>query len=365
VVVAGIAVPMGALVLARVVSTVPFDPTWFTELEAIAAATALVAALAVLRERTGRGWLAYAAVAQVSLAILGFAASDPVGTAAGWLTLASASASVMLVGLGLATTLRATGRDERPRLDGISLGPLPAAAVALGYLAVAAVPPFGSFNGRQNLVDILLRRGSTVDLLSALAVLLATAALGAAIWRPLLGPRPTDLATSGQQTKTAPESRSAASRSQRQSRGANAAAPVLPRPDQVNPANASLGVAVQAALGVTAVLVILTGVVPVGWLSTLLGVSSPTSTQSTDGVAAVLVGVAIIAGLGWSHLAERLSALSGVWGDRLRLVARLDKRFELGRAIDPYLVVGGILLLLGRLSAAIIDNTLGRLVRAS
>jgi formate hydrogenlyase subunit 3/multisubunit Na+/H+ antiporter MnhD subunit len=364
-VVTGIAVPIGALVLARFVSAFPFDPTWLTALEAIAAATALIAAVAALRERTGRGWLAYAAVAQVALAVVGFAAGDPVSSATGWLALASAAASMLLLGLGLATALRVTGSDERPRLDGISLRPQLAIAIALGYLAIAAVPPFGSFSGRQILVDSLLRRGSTVDLISALAVLLATAGLGAAIWRPLLGARPANLAASGRQTKTASESRGAANRASRRSRSANEAVPVLPRSEQVSPANAPLGIAVQGALGASAILMILTGVAPVGWLATLVGVSWPSSVQSTNGVAAALVGVAVLAGLGWPQLAERLSALSNAWGDRLRPVARLDKRFELSRAIDPYLVVGGILLLLGRLSAAIIDNTLGRLVRAS
>jgi hypothetical protein len=159
-------------------------------------------------------------------------------------------------------------------------------------------------------------------------------------------------------------SRSSASHARRRPR-VNAEAPALPRPDQVGQDKPPLGVGAQVALGACAALVVLIGATPVGRLADLVGVSWPTSAQSTNAVAATLVGVAVVAGLGWPYLDRRLSPSISNLGERLRPVARLDKRLEFGRVIDPYLVVGGILLVLGRLSAAIIDNTLGRLVRAS
>ena len=68
--IAGLAVPLGGLVLTRVAgAAVPLDRQWLDALAFLGGFTALVAALGALRANTSLGWLGYAATAQVGFAV--------------------------------------------------------------------------------------------------------------------------------------------------------------------------------------------------------------------------------------------------------------------------------------------------------
>jgi hypothetical protein len=113
-----------------------------------------------------------------------------------------------------------------------------------------------------------------------------------------------------------------------------------------------------------AVLSVLVGVLPLSWLVQAAGLATVLSLAQSnpiaDLVAATVLALATGIALGWAPLGQRLTQLKA-WASRLGWV---ERQLHLDQASDPYVIIGGILLTLGRLSAALLDQTLGRLVRA-
>jgi formate hydrogenlyase subunit 3/multisubunit Na+/H+ antiporter MnhD subunit len=361
--IAGIALPVGVIAFARIVAAVPFAGDWRSGLEAIAAATALVAAVAAMREKGSRGWLAYVAVAQVAFAALGFTEQNVDGQAAAWLTLIGGATIITLVGLGLATALRATQRDELPTLVDRSLGRLPATMMSIGYLALAPIPPFSTFAGRRALVASLLTGGSRVDLASAFAVLLATTILAAATWRHAVGNLSVD--TPAVRAGATPAKRSTAPQVRAKepvTNGRQEASPPSPTRGEADP---SLGPVSALALMALTGCVITMSIVPEAQWASAVGAVWPRTDPLRDGVSSLLVGLAVGGSLGWGVISSRLAVRAPHSPDAWRQLKRLENRYGLGRVTDPYLMVGGILLTLGRFSSSLLNNTLGRLVRAN
>jgi formate hydrogenlyase subunit 3/multisubunit Na+/H+ antiporter MnhD subunit len=363
--IAALAVPTGAIVMARLIASLPLDPSWLLALGVLATATALLASFAALRERTARGWLADIAVAQVALAIVSFAKNDVAASATGWVLLGSGALTALAVGLGLAVATRVAGSDDVRGAGPRVVGWIPAATLALGYLAIGAVPPFASFGARQLLVGRLMNGAATFpDVLCGLGVLLATAALGASVWRRLTAP---GLVTfDGPHDEPMPSSPVLVATSVSSQRTPQRArAPVLPRPGPAEADRPRLAGTSLAALVMASALLLVSGEIPSKELANLIGVAWPGELVTTNTRASALVGAALLFGLGWEYARSRLARWSDRWNDWLRPVIALQRRYELTRIGDPYLVAGWLLLTLGRVSAALIDNTLGRLVRAS
>jgi hypothetical protein len=125
-----------------------------------------------------------------------------------------------------------------------------------------------------------------------------------------------------------------------------------------------LDVEVLAALGGLAILVGLAGLVPLGWLGALAGVSVVLPTFIPGILATILLAAGVGAALGlqhaWQEALERLA-------DRRRMERRLGwlaGNRVVNVLVDPYLLIGGVLVGLGQLSAAVLNETLGRIARA-
>jgi formate hydrogenlyase subunit 3/multisubunit Na+/H+ antiporter MnhD subunit len=327
--IAAIALPVGGIVVARILESGAVDPSWLQVAGALGALTALVAAAGALRERTGLGWLAYAAVAQVGLAVVGFALGTPAGSEAGWLTLGSGAVAITLAGLAFARRVRPGAASGRLARAGNVEGWAARIAFGLGYASLVPLPPLASFAARRALVGALLADNSAVGRLALASVLVATFALAAAVWPVLVETVSLD---------------------------------VTPRTARVSLRS---GWSVGGALTLLAGLTFLTGVVPRSWLVVLAASSPPVVDRFGDLAAALLVSLALGVAIGWRWLAVAgpradLPRLRGSWA----VVVALAQRARLGAALDPYLLVGGVLLGLGRLSALLLNNTLGRLVRA-
>ena len=107
---------------------------------------------------------------------------------------------------------------------------------------------------------------------------------------------------------------------------------------------------------------ILVGIVPLSWLAGLTGASLAASDPTLATAFTILVGILVFVAV---RSVDAPAALVG----RLPLkttrgVRAVLQRYHPERVVDPYLTFGFLLLLLGRLSATILDNTLGRLARA-
>jgi NADH:ubiquinone oxidoreductase subunit 4 (subunit M) len=334
------------------------DPWWLACLALLASATALLASLAALGERTWRAWLGHVGLAQVAFALVGFAEASPAGAAAGWSLLASAAGVTLLIGLGCLAASRWTRVDDLPRLDPAAIGSGPALATTLGYLAAGAVPGVAGFAGRQTLIASLLDRGSPVDLVSGLGVLFATAALSAGIWRQLIGSTPA--------LRPAVTSDAAIRTSRLGRTPARVGVPPTGEPTRRAPRAASprLEGSARLALAAASSLTVGLGVVPADWLAALAGATSARPTALASLAAAILVGGAALFGLAGVSARSALPPLVKSGKHALRPALALEKRYGVSRALDPYLVAAALVLALGRLSAALVDNTLGRLVRS-
>jgi hypothetical protein len=118
------------------------------------------------------------------------------------------------------------------------------------------------------------------------------------------------------------------------------------------------------SLGAAAVAVVALGVVPTNLLARAVGAPWPVANPATDVVAAAFIGLSVAAGLAIPALTSRVTARLPQPSGMLRRVVIFSQERGIGRLADPYAVVGGAVIATGRLSAAILDNTLGRLVRA-
>jgi hypothetical protein len=398
--IAGLAVPLGGLVLARVVGlALPVDPSWLHALAFLGAMSALVAALGALRAGTALGWLGSVAIAQVGFATAGFMAGTSTGPAAGWLALASGAVAVVLTGLGLGLAMRATRQEA-------ILGPadVPASwvgrlSLGVGLLAAAGLPPFPSFTARWLLLAGLLDGRSTLDDGLAALVIVASLALAASGFRALFGWGRAPLALDGHANGSPAPALPAAPVIAFTQRAGGAPAPeaaafVQREPELIAPLRAApAGPWVGSSrsldpfrvdvswrlrqsegarpdwemlgpLGGLAILIAGAGLTPLAWLGAIFPVPTPIPSATMGLIATVVLLLVPGGALGlhqaWEGLARR--ARHRKWPSR-RLV-RLRERCHFDVATDPYLLVGGLLVGLGRASAAIVNHTLGRLARA-
>lgn len=323
--IAGIAVPLGGVVLARAVPLVAsIGPDWLLALALLGAATALIGGLGALSEKNALGWLGYLAVAQVGFAAVGFASGTDAGRLAGWLGLAGGALGITITGLGLTGAIQITRSPNLAHLAQAPVDWLSTIILVFGALSLAPLPPFMGFHARVALLAGLFDPATGPGWPTALLVTLATLLVAAGALR-----LPLALA--------------------RQS----------PVPSPM-PIRATFAAPIILA-GLSAVL----GIIPLTWLAPIVGVSLP----PPAGVGGDLRGVALITlALGGALYAGRLrDVVTGRVRISKRVASRLagiQRSHRIERAGDPYLIIGGSLLALGKASAAFLNHTLGRLARA-
>ncbi len=351
--IAGVVVPLGGIALTRVVGAVSLDPTWLQGLAALGALTALVAALGALRETTALGWLGYAAVAQAGFAALGFAGATPDRQAAGWLILVSGALALTLAGFGLALVARAHRGSHRVGLARFPGSLAASLAFGIGLLALAPLPSLPTFTARHLLLRSLLLEPPGGTLALAVLVVVATFLLAVSVWRCARGTSDAIAADAGPARWT--------------TRAGTSSLRIAGR----EPANGDADTApsVDAALVGLATLTVLLGILPLGWIVPATGLdrllSIPAAGSLADVGVTALDSLTIVAALGtavvWERLAYRVQPPKGMqhW------LRWLDRRIPFRQASDPYVVVGALVLGLGRASAVLLSQTLGRLVRAS
>ncbi|HEX5416248.1 MAG TPA: proton-conducting transporter membrane subunit [Chloroflexota bacterium] len=353
--IAALAVPVGGVVFARLVGIATLgNPDLLHALALLAALSAVLAGLGALWETNALGMLAYLAMAQVSLAAVGFATPDGLGAGAGWVGLGGGALALTLLGLGLTSAVRASRDTALARLSAERVGWLSAAAVTIGSLALAPVPPFATFEARAMLLSSLVLDGTNWGMLAALLTVLATFLVTIGALRlPLALVRSQSPETVGAAENA--DERPPRQKGRRRVRLAPASDASLPR------AIDQLGDVAVALVGLIA-LNVLVGLVPVAWLAGLVGASLTTTPLSLHLACVVLVGVVVLVAV---RAVDAPAALAGRLPVRAtRGVQAILLRYHPERAVDPYLTFGFLLLHLGRLSATILDNTLGRLARA-
>jgi multicomponent Na+:H+ antiporter subunit D len=343
---AGVALPVGGLVLARLAGAViPLEPSWLHGLMLLGAATAIVGGIGALRENSALGWLGYLAIGQTGFAVVGFTMGTSIGKEAGWVDLASTACAITLIGMGIALAVQAAQHTQIGSLNHLPRTGIVRWAILLGLLALAPLPPFATFTSRRLLLASLLESGSAWNWIITAATVVGTLLLAAAVWRTVLDviDQPAPRLAGADQEEAAVRERDTSwlSESSR-------------RPPLSAWNHQTLGV----FIGVGA-LVVVPGLIPSGWLSGMLALEAPAPTLGADLAATVSIFLAVTAAPGIRYLAIRHPP------ERLtRLLVRLGKRWRLDLALDPYVLVGGLLLLMGRISAATLDQTLGRLARA-
>lgn len=334
---ASIALPVGGVVVARVVNaTLPLDSSWLHLLLLLGAATTIVSGIGALRERLALGWLGYLAVGQLGLAVAGLADGATPGRVAGWLGLAAASLTLALVGMGLGLAIRATGDDRLAALSRWTGSWRERVALLLGLLALCPLPPFASFVARRLLLADLLASPSEWHRLAAVLLIVGTFLLAVSVWRTILGLLVQPVVDP--EAASAPATRRARRR-------------LLPA--------VSGATEITSALGGVAFLVVGLGVLPPAWLLGVSGLAGHTLATDTSLGSTALALLPTGGGMLLAGIAARLPWLEGPsWR-----LAKLGQRLHLGRALDPYLLIGGALLAMGRFSALTLDQTLGRLAR--
>ncbi len=328
--VTGVALPLGALVLAHLLSSVlPADSGWPVLFSVLGTGTALVGGLGMFREKSPLGWISYAAVSQIGFAITGFAIGTPKGALAGWLGLTGACLAILVAALSLGVAARVGQQSRLLGLSQVPLGTVGSAVLGIGLLALAPLPPFPTFSARLALFASLIERRAPSDLLLLIGLALATVLAAASVWRAVFGleaaPRPAHPPRNAQRLDW----------------------------ETVVPPTILSG------------LLLALGILPAPWLAKLIGATSASVSAPADFAAAVLLLAAILAGLGGAQQAPRLVEQLRPSKRQFRPLAQLSARLRLDCATDPYLILGGALLLLGRLSALVLDQTLGRLVRTN
>lgn len=349
IVVVAIALPAGAFVLSRLYGVViPSQAPWNTFLIGLSVLTAILAGIGAIRERHSLAWLAYLGVGQMGLATLGLVAPTSTSHAAGWIGLLGSALALALVGMGLGLAMRATRQiwiDSLIDAEGHWLTRIP---LLFGMMVLAPVPPLPTFVARRVLVADLLSSHSTWGDLAAGGVVVATLLLALAVWRPLVESSPL-------------REESALARTGGDSTGAETEAHHLPvgataRGVRQVPWSWEIP---SALLALTLVIGCL-GLTDPFWLPTLVASSLPL----WPNIAATLL-IGVVVGLAFGE-----PTLVSMLGSRrrsarvLRQVGSLWKHWRLDSALDPYVLIGGLLMILGQASAVILDQTLGRLARA-
>lgn len=334
IVIVAVALPTGGLILARlVVGVIPLGQPWLQILLALGAATAIVAGIGALREGTALGWLAYLAVGQLGLAVVGFTVGTPAGLLAGWLTLGTSALALTLLGIGAALAIRATQHDRVHGLRDALGDPLSRWAFLIGLLALAPLPPLPGFVARRLLLVSLVDVGSAWGAVIALAVVVGTLLLAVAIWRTALE------MVIDVRIDVRPGAREAS----------HIAASRAKMPDRQT----------RLALAMVALPLLVAGLVPSLALTDAVRAAAPLPSPLASLIATALVFLSVV---GAAFLRELPLPPRRV-ARALKPVAYLGRRWRVERLLDPYILIGGTLLALGRLSAFALDQTLGRLAR--
>lgn len=373
-----IAVPLGAYVLARLGSTIlSLDPVWLTGLALLGGLTALVGGAGALGERKALGWLGYAAIGQVGIAVVGLSTQSTVGQAGGWMALVGGSLSIALLGLSLGLVTRATHRDgiEGPAaLPRIFIARL---SLGVGFLAVAGFPPLPTFTARQYLLASLIETHTAVDDVLAVSIVVGTLLLAAAAWKALgrsespatsldgngnhapVGARHPELVFAGATAARPPIRPSAGGSLSRASLRSVLSSPLW----AVQRANLPrIEWEVRYSLSLLLVLIALLGLV--GPLPLAASVGLRIAAPGLMGLAAaVILLLTLAAAVGSGALTRALGARFSSRRHVARRVVRLGERLHVAELTDPYLAVGTTLTFLGRFTASVLGNTLGRLAR--
>lgn len=340
IVVAGVALPLGALVLVRLIGVIlPASGPWLTLLALLGASTAVVAGASALQERSALGWLGNLAVGQIGLVIVGFAVYSSGSRAAGQLGLIGAILGVVLSGMGVGIAVRAA---QHPRVAGLAQQPMPwlgRVALGLGLFALVPLPPFPGFTARWLILVTLLQNPAPWAALVAVLDVLGTLLLAAAVWKVILDPAEAlngEFAAESATYRAPPVSLVQSSGTARH--GAKS--------DWEIPSVLAGSLIVTGILSITQPL----------WLPL-----PPAELGGWAGYAAlVLLGLAVGGGVAWHTTVTAPAWLNWLgwaisWGNR---------RLRLGQLCDPYVVIGGSLMAAGQLSAGILNQTLGRLARS-
>ncbi len=338
--VAGLAVPLGGVVLARLIGViVPTSGPWLPLLALLGASTAIVAGGSALQERSALGWLGDLAVGQVGLAMVGFALDTPTGRAGGQLGLIGTMLALVLCGMGEGLALRAA-RHQRPA--GLVQQPISwfgRIALGLGLLALLPLPPFPSFNARWLILAALLQNGSSWAALVALLDVVGTTLLAAAVWSVIREPtqslaQASEDAPLPEDYQPSPVVHLAGRSSRRRS-----------HPDRE---------ILAALIGTIVVTELLTLSQPL-WIP-----SSPALASGWPSFTAIFLLMSAIGG----GLAGQTALGGSAWLNWLGwTITWGNRRLRLAQIFDPYVVIGSFLLATGQLSAGLLNQTFGRLAR--
>lgn len=341
---AGVALPVGGTVLARLAGeAIPLDPSWLHGLTLLGTATVIVGGVGALRESSALGWLGYLAAGQVGLAAIGLTSGSAGGRQAGLFELVSAALATTLVGMGIGLAIRATQQSHLAAIASLPRDHRARAALLLGLLALAPVPPFACFTSLRLLMASLLDDAPGWGWIVAGLTLIGETLLAAAVSRVVLdlieGPS-IDAADVGQGSQT-------------DRLGARAWPPTSAVSKDDLPWE------VTGALAIAALLIVLLALAPIPWLSSALKTPLQQPSFGADLVATTLALLTIAGALTTQYgLRHWRPPAHLVW-----LATRVYRQGKLDLALDPYVLVGGIVLAVGRLSAVTLDQTLGRLAR--
>ncbi len=342
---AGVALPLGGVVVGRLAgSLIPLGSIWMDGLAVLGAATAVVAGIGAAREKSALAWLGYLAAGQVGLAIVGFGVGGPAVSLAPWIQLASTAVSISLIGMGVALAIRSTGRDRVDDLGDLVRMPAVRWAFLLGLAALAPLPPFPAFTARRLLLVDLAGRGDDWGLVIAAAVILGTVALAIPVWRVALDLIAGSHLGLASRFGTVDEAEEA-----------------LPRPAAAWPAEPVSFAAEWSVVGPIAGLSVVNVLLGLPPSSLLLGLPSA---GAVPAAAVVVSGIPVILAVGGAPIVEAVPSGRG-WAERAgRRASRFVRWMRLEQALDPYVLIGALLLAIGRLSALTLNETLGRLARA-
>ena len=172
-------VNLGVYVYARLfLAGFQLEPVWTVITPAIAAASALVAAGAALRETDIRRILSYSVVCQTSFILMGVSCGTMIGAAGGLICILMNALSCGGLFLCAGMVERSTGVRDISELGGLAKNmPLTAVAFGLCALSVMGLPPFGGFFAKYMLIAGAVNSGHIW-----LALLFAAAALMTVIY---------------------------------------------------------------------------------------------------------------------------------------------------------------------------------------
>ena len=317
----GIVLPLGALVTGRVSDLIVPSGWVGSVLAVLAALTVVIAGIGALREETAFGWLAYLSIGETGLVVFDLMTAAPADRVAMWISAGTAAAALVAIGMHLGLVTRAAGHQQLDRLDWLGSRFGSAWTGSLAVLILLPLPPFATFADRLALLTRLLRANGIVEHGAALLMILGTGLLAAALLRPA---GRLNLLTRPEQTRRGQSDR------------------YLPLYHGTRGAPAVLGLLLSLS--------VLVGSTQMAWTT---AIGRPLLFLSTG----LVLGTVGLAGV----LSPRGDWSFGKLGDRWAWGAACR---TIGRTLDLYILIGGILLIGGRVSALTLEQTLGRLARA-